>query len=145
MVVINKLNVTRKVDSNGRIYIPAALKEKARIPSDGEVGFYYIQETDGMQREFIGIGGANTTARLNENNKYETAISALQELGLPVPKELYEKYKDTVMTEEEKLNEKILKKNDLSPERKMVRQAFRVKEKGIEEVEEKVKVAPSRD
>lgn len=141
MVIIDKLNMTRKVDSMGRIYIPKMLRDRAGINGDTEVNLYYIQEDDGMYREFIGIGALGASARTGTNNKYETAIEALQELKLPIPSELFQKYRETLVTEAEKIEMKMMEKEEMKKEKRKIKKALNMER--VEE-EEKVKVAPSR-
>ena len=141
LVIIDKLNMTRKVDSMGRIYIPKMLRDRAGINGDTEVNLYYIQEDDGMYREFIGVGALGASARTGTNNKYETAIEALQELKIPIPQALFEKYRETLVTEAEKIEMREMDKKELSREKRRIKKALNTER--VEE-EEKVNVAPAR-
>lgn len=81
---ITNENVSRKLDSLGRISIPKAIRQRLGIEELAEVDFYTMETEDGMQ--YICM-----TDRKAGNNKYEQAALVLNELGIDIPEELMEK------------------------------------------------------
>ena len=80
-----KENVSRKLDSLGRISVTKAMRQRLNIDDLSELEFYVLEdENTGMQ--YIGMAKDQ-----EENIKYAQAIAVLQELGLEVPEALLEK------------------------------------------------------
>ena len=79
-----KENVSRKIDSLGRVSIPKAMRQRMEIDDASDLEFYTLENDDGelyicMTNHKVG------------NNKYEMAAKVLEELGIDVPVELEEK------------------------------------------------------
>lgn len=53
---IERENVTRKIDSLGRVSIPKALRDKYYLEAGNSVNFYVIEDDDGNQYVSIKIG-----------------------------------------------------------------------------------------
>lgn len=81
---LTKENITRKLDSLGRISVPKAIRQRLNVEDLSEVEFYTLEDDNGEM--YICM-----TNHYSANNKYEEAIAVLQELGLEVPVELKEK------------------------------------------------------
>lgn len=79
-----KENITRKLDSLGRISVPKAIRQRLNVEDLSEVEFYTLEDDNGEM--YICM-----TNHYNTSNKYEEAIAVLQELGLEIPVELQER------------------------------------------------------
>ena len=80
-----KENVSRKLDSLGRISVPKAMRQRLNIDDLSELEFYVLEdENTGIQ--YIGMAKGQ-----EENIRYAQAVAVLQELGLEVPEALLEK------------------------------------------------------
>ena len=77
-------NVSRKLDSLGRISIPKAIRQRLCIEDLSEVDFYTMEDDNGVQ--YIGM-----SSHQENNVRFKVAAEVLQELGLPIPKELEER------------------------------------------------------
>lgn len=72
-------NVTRRIDSLGRISIPKSLRDRLKIQTNDEIEFYSM-ETNGVW--YICM------TKVGNNARYVAAAEVLEELGIEVPKEL---------------------------------------------------------
>jgi AbrB family looped-hinge helix DNA binding protein len=81
---ITNENVSRKLDSLGRISIPKAIRQRLGIEELAEVDFYTMEAEDGTQYICMTDGKASS-------NKYEQAAHVLNELGIDIPEGLMEK------------------------------------------------------
>ena len=81
-------NVSRKVDSLGRISIPKSLRDRLEISIDTPLDFFLLENDDG--REYICIGSPKKVI----NPKYAAAVEVLKDLGLEIPEELKLKVED---------------------------------------------------
>ncbi len=81
---ITKENITRKLDSLGRVSIPKAMRQRLEIDDLSEVEFYTLEDDNGMQ--YVCISNNKVV-----NNDYAKAAKVLEELGLEVPQQLREK------------------------------------------------------
>ena len=81
---ITKENITRKLDSLGRISVPKAMRQRLGIDELSELKFYTMEDDNG---EFY-ICMTNHAA---SNSKYEQAAQVLTELGIAIPEELEER------------------------------------------------------
>lgn len=78
---LTKENVSRKLDSLGRISIPKAIRQRLNIEDLSEVEFYTLEDDSGEMYVCM-------TNHFSNSNKYEQAIQVLTELGLDIPAEL---------------------------------------------------------
>lgn len=83
MQLVNE-NVSRKIDSLGRISIPKGLRDRLNMGTDAEVNFYTLISDKGEQMLCL----APSTFR---RDRFYVAAEVLDELGLDLPKELREK------------------------------------------------------
>lgn len=75
-------NVTRRVDSLGRLVLPKGLRQKLDI-KEGDEMEVFVGEDNG--RTFVAFSKI-----VDKNEKAEEAIKLLEELGVVVPEELRE-------------------------------------------------------
>ena len=80
MQLVNE-NVSRKIDSLGRISIPKGLRDRLSMATDTELNFYTLVTDKGEQMLCL----APTTFR---RDRFYVAAEVLDELGLDLPKEL---------------------------------------------------------
>lgn len=80
MQLVNE-NVSRKIDSLGRISIPKGLRDRLSMANDTELNFYTLVTDKGEQMLCL----APTTFR---RDRFYVAAEVLDELGLDLPKEL---------------------------------------------------------
>ncbi len=80
MQLVNE-NVSRKIDSLGRISIPKGLRDRLGMATDTELNFYTLMTDKGEQMLCM----APTTFR---RDRFYVAAEVLDELGLDLPKEL---------------------------------------------------------
>lgn len=79
ILVIDKLNISKKIDGLGRVVIPKSVRDKLRIFEGDELEIAIIDSSwIGLRK--IAIGG--------ENDKKKIAREVLEEMGLEVPREL---------------------------------------------------------
>ena len=81
---LTKENVSRKLDSLGRISIPKAIRQRLSIEDLSEVEFYTLEDDNGEMYVCM-------TNHKASNNKYEQAAAVLTELGVMIPDELSSK------------------------------------------------------
>lgn len=80
MQLINE-NVTKKVDSLGRVTLPKGIRDRLALAQDTEVRFYTLITDKGEQLLCM----APTTFR---RDRFYVAAEVLDELGLDLPREL---------------------------------------------------------
>ena len=80
MQLVNE-NVSRKVDSLGRISIPKGLRDRLNMAPDAELRFYTLITNKGEQMLCL----APMSFR---RDRFYVAAEVLDELGLDLPKEL---------------------------------------------------------
>ena len=80
MQLVNE-NVSRKIDSLGRISIPKGLRDRLGMTTDTELNFYTLMTDKGEQMLCM----APTSFR---RDRFYVAAEVLDELGLDLPKEL---------------------------------------------------------
>lgn len=82
---ITKENVSRKMDSLGRISIPKAMRQRLNIEDLSELEFYTFED------EVTGESYIAMTNHISNNSRYESAAAVLSELGVDIPEELAKK------------------------------------------------------
>ena len=80
MQLINE-NVTKKIDSLGRVTLPKGIRDRMALTQDTEVRFYTLITDKGEQLLCM----APTTFR---RDRFYVAAEVLDELGLDLPREL---------------------------------------------------------
>lgn len=73
-------NVSRKIDSLGRIGIPKGIRDRLRLEVNDEMEFFTM--TDDAGEQFICLSAHKG------NGRYAIAREVLEELGLEVPEQL---------------------------------------------------------
>ena len=81
---LSKENVSRKIDSLGRLSIPKSLRDRLERHENDMVDFYLLQDED---RHYVCFGKHID----DSDEKVARAIKLLEELGIKVPDELIEK------------------------------------------------------
>jgi len=84
-VKITKENVSRKLDSLGRISIPKGIRDRMRLEVNEEMEFFSLIDDAG--EEYVCF----TNHKRGAQERYNIAIEVLKELKLEVPEELREK------------------------------------------------------
>ena len=86
MLSIMPMNVSRKIDTLGRVVIPKGIRDTYKL----NIGVYFsILNNDGQQ--YVGISKTN-----EDLVKYKIAMQVLLDLDLDVPEELAEKVENII-------------------------------------------------
>ena len=83
---LTKENVSRKIDSLGRVSVPKSLRDRLEIGEADMVDFFLLEDND---RFYVCL-----SKHIEENEGYEKYLQVaklLDELGLDIPKEVAEK------------------------------------------------------
>lgn len=78
-------NTSRKVDSLGRIVIPAGIRKKMRINPDDELQFFALEYND---NHYVCLSTGKTV-----DPRYSIAIDVLNELDIELPDKLIQAMK----------------------------------------------------
>lgn len=81
-MIIKPENITKKMDSMGRVIIPTGIRSRMGLEPGQELSVY-ILEDNGV--EYICYTNSQNNAEA------EIAVKILEKLGVPIPKELEEK------------------------------------------------------
>ena len=88
MLSIMPMNVSRKIDTLGRVVIPKGIRDTYKLNIGDEV-YFSILNNDGQQ--YVGISKTN-----EDLVKYKIAMQVLLDLDLDVPEELAEKVENII-------------------------------------------------
>ena len=88
MLSIMPMNVSRKIDTLGRVVIPKGIRDTCKLNIGDEV-YFSILNNDGQQ--YVGISKTN-----EDLVKYKIAMQVLLDLDLDVPEELAEKVENII-------------------------------------------------
>ena len=88
MLSIMPMNVSRKIDTLGRVVIPKRIRDTYKLNIGDEV-YFSILNNDGQQ--YVGISKTN-----EDLVKYKIAMQVLLDLDLDVPEELAEKVENII-------------------------------------------------
>ena len=88
MLSIMPMNVSRKIDTLGRVVIPKGIRATYKLNIGDEV-YFSILNNDGQQ--YVGISKTN-----EDLVKYKIAMQVLLDLDLDVPEELAEKVENII-------------------------------------------------
>ena len=88
MLSIMPMNVSRKIDTLGRVVIPKGIRDTYKLNIGDEV-YFSILNNDGQQ--YVGISKTN-----EDLVKYKVAMQVLLDLDLDVPEELAEKVENII-------------------------------------------------
>lgn len=80
MLKLTPENASRKVDSLGRIVIPAAIRNKLQIHSNDELEFFSLEYED---NHYLCLSTGKTV-----DPRYSVAVDVLNELGIELPDKL---------------------------------------------------------
>ncbi len=80
---LNKENVTRKIDSMGRVAIPKSMRDRLEMREGDEVEFYLLKHDTGEYYVCF-------TNHKGSKDKYAIAADVLNELDIEIPIELRE-------------------------------------------------------
>lgn len=79
ILVVDKLNIFKKIDGLGRVVIPKSIRDRFGIKDGDELEIAIIDGWIGLRKIAIG----------EENDRKKIAREVLEEMGLEVPKELF--------------------------------------------------------
>ena len=88
MLSIMPMNVSRKIDTLGRVVMPEGIRDTYKLNIGDEV-YFSILNNDGQQ--YVGISKTN-----EDLVKYKIAMQVLLDLDLDVPEELAEKVENII-------------------------------------------------